>query len=541
MPAHFPGRLATTTLLIGLVITSLAVSSPAASASTPTAASAQVVQDSQGSQSSQVTQGTGSQDRVDATLDRAHTALGNDLGSVVGRRAVPTPANPDDSRDATLALRDVFSARPDMDYFEGWEAKWLLARPTDGAADVYSDGYSAPARKTCDDDMCVHYVTTTADKPRNRAWVDTTLRVMRRVWDREVGRLGYQRPPSDGTRGGDGRFDVYLKDLGKHGLFGYCAPEKKVPGQRAVASGYCVLDNDFARSQFDRDPLDSLKVTAAHEFFHAIQFGYDYTEDPWLLESTATWMEEQVADGVNDNRSFLPFGQVRSPGSPLDEFTTSGLNQYGNWPFWDYLSTRFGRSIVKQVWERAAADGRSSGDYSTQALRRVLRSRGGLPRVFAAYAGALTVPGRRFAEGSTWPRSKGGRVLRLQPGASSTANVRVDHLASRSVILRPSPVTGRPSRLRINVTGPRLPAMRAYLTVRKRNGQLVGRQVRLDGRGRGSTAVRLTGRKVKVVTVTLVNASTRYRCLQGAAYACNGTPRDDHQRFRVVARLGAGR
>jgi hypothetical protein len=29
-------------------------------------------------------------------------------------------------------------------------------------------------------------------------------------------------------------------------------------------------------------------VTAAHEFFHAIQYGYDVSEDPWLMESTAT-------------------------------------------------------------------------------------------------------------------------------------------------------------------------------------------------------------------------------------------------------------
>jgi hypothetical protein len=37
-----------------------------------------------------------------------------------------------------------------------------------------------------------------------------------------------------------------------------------------------------------------LKVTAAHEFFHAVQFAYDIGEDGWLMESTATWMEEHV-------------------------------------------------------------------------------------------------------------------------------------------------------------------------------------------------------------------------------------------------------
>ena len=48
-------------------------------------------------------------------------------------------------------------------------------------------------------------------------------------------------------------------------------------------TSFCVLDNDFARAQFGRAPMDTLRVTAAHEFFHAIQFNYDYREDRWLI------------------------------------------------------------------------------------------------------------------------------------------------------------------------------------------------------------------------------------------------------------------
>jgi len=43
-------------------------------------------------------------------------------------------------------------------------------------------------------------------------------------------------------------------------------------------------------------PLDNIKVTAAHEFNHAIQFGYDYWEETWLMEATATWIEDDTAD-----------------------------------------------------------------------------------------------------------------------------------------------------------------------------------------------------------------------------------------------------
>ena len=45
-------------------------------------------------------------------------------------------------------------------------------------------------------------------------------------------------------------------------------------------SAYCVLDNDFSAAEFGYpDPTLPLRVTAAHEFFHAIQFAYDLYED----------------------------------------------------------------------------------------------------------------------------------------------------------------------------------------------------------------------------------------------------------------------
>jgi hypothetical protein len=47
-----------------------------------------------------------------------------------------------------------------------------------------------------------------------------------------------------------------------------------------------VLDDDYSTSQFPDPPLVSLDVTAAHEFFHAVQFAYDYFEDSWLMEGT---------------------------------------------------------------------------------------------------------------------------------------------------------------------------------------------------------------------------------------------------------------
>ena len=199
---------------------------------------------------------------------------------------------------------------------------------------------------------------------------------------------------------------MYLKELGSLGLYGYCAPERAAPGTpKFLATGYCVLDNDFARSQFAAPPLDSLRVTAAHEFFHAIQFAYDAGEDGWFMEATATWMEERYADEVDDNRQFLPFGQLGRPASVLDVFKRSGWNQYGNWAFFEYLSNRYGVDLVRSIWNGAAAFEGAPDRFSTRAVAVELRAHGGLPAVFARYAAGNTVPERVYPEGSAWPRA----------------------------------------------------------------------------------------------------------------------------------------
>ena len=443
--------------------------------------------------------------------------------------------------DASMALRDVFVARPSMDSTEKWRAGRLLARPSDRARDPYGDGYRARSKRICRGRVCVHYVRTTRDAPRSEAWARRTLRVMHRVWRTEVGRLGFRPPPGDGRRGGDGRFDVYLKELGSQGLYGYCAPEKRRPGLRFVASGYCVLDDDFARSQYAASPKVSLRVTAAHEFFHAIQFGYDFREDPWLLESTATWMEERVADGADDNRRYLPYGQVARPGGSLDIFDPSGFNQYGNWAFWEYLSGRFGPGVVRAVWRQAGAYDGAPNRYSVAALRRVLARHGGLPAVFAEYAAATTAPARAYDEGAAWGVTSvptTGRLGRVERRARTT--VRINHLASRSIVVRPARgLKGGRWRLEVTVNAPaRKTGPGAYLQVLRRDGSVAGRRVELNPDGYGRIRALFDARRVRRVSITLANASTRYRCRRDdPRFACEGRPRDQQLRFEVGARV----
>ena len=462
------------------------------------------------------------------TLTRASRALN-------GRADTPVTEG---RIDATLALRDLFLARPDLDPARDRRAGVLLARPSDGGNDPYGDGYSVRSTRACDTHVCVHWVTSTADAPPDAGWAKTTLRVMERVWKHHVDTLGYREPAKDGGRGGNAKFDVYLKELGSQGLYGYCAPESRVPGRRLQAAGFCVLDDDFARRQFGRAPVDTLRVTAAHEFFHAVQFAYDFREDPWLLESTATWIEERFADDVNDNRNYLRFGQLSRPSSTLDLFDNGGFAHYGNWPFWEFLSERFGNQIVRQVIQRSGTGDGLANDYSIEAVRRVLASKGGFTNLFAAYAGGNTVPGRTYEEGSAFPAAAPDATKQLRRSSVRLAySTRLNHLAAATIELTPDDsLAGKRWRLQLKIDAPNSrssPA--AYLIVKKEDGGLVRRSIALNDTGFGMTQISFNTRTTSLVTLTLANVSTRYRCEAGTAFSCTGAPRDQGQRFAVNA------
>lgn len=438
--------------------------------------------------------------------------------------------------ELTLQMRDLFVARPKFGTLDRLVATAILARPTNGANDPQGDGYTTrKSKELCGRRICIHYVTKGADAPPNLAWVRHTLDTMNDVWHHEVDKLGFRRPPSDGKRGGDGRFDVYLTDLGSRGLYGYCAPETKVKSQPKTASGYCVLDNDFATKQYGAPRQVSLEVTAAHEFFHAIQFGYDYRADPWLMESTAVWMEESFASSANDNRRYLPYGDVHMPGIPLDTYSSTGFAQYGNWAFWEYLTSKYGDGLIRQVWNlvdaRKGAPAQASVDALRHVLNRLTGTTTGLDDALASYAVANLDPAQSYVEGRAWPAvTYADRAVMRHQHGRRTLTATVNHLAAQDLIIRP-PADGTPRRLRLTVHGPRH-RVRVMVTVRRSDGTTRSRRIILK-RGVGVTETAFSPTLVSSVVVSLVNASSRYVCDRGTLMSCSGKPRDDGMRFSV--------
>lgn len=466
---------------------------------------------------------------------------------------------------ATIVLRDLVASVHELDGVDKARALAVLARPDDGASDPFGDGYSVASEVGCTTHICLHWVESTTDAPPledadasgRPDWVEVNAGVLEQVWTTEVTTYGYRAPKSDITSsnsGPDGRIDVYLADIGDDHLFGYCftddpnAINNNFPPYDV--SAYCVLDNDFSAAQFGpgASGLTGLRATAAHEFFHAVQFAYDVLDDAWFMESTATWIEDEVFDNVNQNRDYLSTSSLRRGFVPVDFGDTRRFFLYGNWIFIRFLTEYFGRrtnadpTTVRDAWEWADGSSGAPDYYSMQALERAARERDKeLQDAFADFGAFNLAPRRFYEEGGAYPTPLIDRSFALSASRSDTGwwSITTDHMTNRYFVFRPRTGIPRTSTLRLLVDATARSTMpKATAVVFRKNGAVRYSLIRLDRRGDGARSVPFGRGVVKRVVLVLTNASTRYaNCFSaGSPFSCSGRPIDDNARylFRAV-------
>ncbi|MCK4301174.1 MAG: hypothetical protein KAW91_00285, partial [candidate division Zixibacteria bacterium] len=178
-----------------------------------------------------------------------------------------------------------------------------------------------------------------------------------------VDSLEYPPPPPDGYEpGGDEKYDVYLRNLYTQ-VYGYTYPDSLLrEGNDSLRSTSFIELNSNPSQLFgyENRPLDAVRVTCAHEFFHAVQFGLDATEERArdlssraFMEMSAVWMEEMLYDDINDYYFYLPYF-FRFPQSSIMQFESThwDYHPYGSVVFPIYLAERFGSAIIRDIWER---------------------------------------------------------------------------------------------------------------------------------------------------------------------------------------------
>jgi len=170
--------------------------------------------------------------------------------------------------------------------------------------------------------------------------------------------LGWQLAPTVSAA----PYDVYLLELSAQRLYGRTTTTQATPstGFSHAFSSFMEIDNDFADSIYKNasggpySETQSLQITAAHEYHHAIQYGYNYFFDIWYAEATSTWYEDELYDSVNQLYNYIP-GWFNNSTLAIDTATgTTTGGGYGRWIFNRYLIEKHGAGVVKAAWDKLA-------------------------------------------------------------------------------------------------------------------------------------------------------------------------------------------
>jgi hypothetical protein len=167
------------------------------------------------------------------------------------------------------------------------------------------------------------------------------------TWQKEIIDLGFKKPRNSDTK----KIDIYIGNKKAY--------NSNTQQYETISSGYA----GWATSYTDNTPYflinptisdNLLKVTISHEFFHTIQYAYfDETQiaddkwfkNIWWLEATATLMEDEVYDDINDYTNYLSaFFNYSYKSIEIYD----GSHEYSTVIFAKYIKEKYGLNIIKE-------------------------------------------------------------------------------------------------------------------------------------------------------------------------------------------------
>ncbi len=168
-----------------------------------------------------------------------------------------------------------------------------------------------------------------------------------------------------GTAVATNRIPVYLGNSSPTSTIENIASGTYAFTQDASPIPYIVVNNDLRFVPANEDPegrlRGAMKITAPHEFFHVIHFLYEPgawvpSADDWWLETSATWMEDELFDGVNDYHQYYgPSGWTAfvEAGLPVVFGSANYVTRaYGGAIFGKYLGEHVGgQGMMGELWD----------------------------------------------------------------------------------------------------------------------------------------------------------------------------------------------
>ncbi|MGQ9559646.1 MAG: MXAN_6640 family putative metalloprotease [Candidatus Oleimicrobiaceae bacterium] len=271
----------------------------------------------------------------------------------------------------------------------------------------------------------VHY-TTSGIHQTTESFAREAALAFDQAYEVEVVQMGYPAPPPD--NGMDGaEYDVYIQNIAD---YGWTYPESPVPETPASDwTTYIIVDNDYARGFYSKG-VDGLRVTAAHEFFHAIHFGIREpqrepaaTADLFYYEVSSTWMEDVVYDEVNDYYNYLN-GFFQWPDLPFN--TADGWREYGMAVWNHFVAKRVGTEAIRESWLNMRTT------HGMFAIRQALLVRGlTFEDALAEFAVWNMFTGSRADTVTFYPEGKHYPAIRLQREDVFTERIEVPDSCKR--------------------------------------------------------------------------------------------------------------
>jgi hypothetical protein len=258
-------------------------------------------------------------------------------------------------------------------------------------------------------------------------YIDSVGAFFNYAWEKEITEMGFPPPV---LPAGALYYDVIISDLKNQGWYGVTnfdfAADTIAQYSPPRYHSYIEVDNDFGWNSshtaiFFSPGMKGLKVTAAHEFNHAIQlsnFGY-WSNDTYFYEITSTWLEDVVFHGVNDYFQYIrssadstvPRGQFASP--EIGFTNPGGLIPYSRMIWGKFIEKKYSAGVMLQTWYNIRQN------PPIEAMDQALNVAGSSFRqaflewtIWNAYTGINANPSKYYTEGASFPQ------IRKRPGST---------------------------------------------------------------------------------------------------------------------------
>ena len=196
-------------------------------------------------------------------------------------------------------------------------------------------------------------------------YVDACGEAFEYAYSIEVDSMGFPPPPNNGENGSN-PYDIFIIEQADSGIYGMTKSSGiQLPGSSTnymYLQSYIEIDNNYSKEDrrsngtqsFQTFELDALKITAAHEFHHAIQFanyGIDVLAfDRTLYEMYSTWLEMYLYPEIKDYQNYVSNYFLRPKEYRFGQRTNYEAG-YANVLFFEYMYDLGGLKPMLDMWE----------------------------------------------------------------------------------------------------------------------------------------------------------------------------------------------